>query len=119
VDTTANAPPEQVTFAIQQPNMIAEIYYTTCAAIDKPNRLRQDDLRIEKKVETNDWSMRVNLSILSMIVVDTWLVYSAIKNTPVVIYNRKEVYAVLAEELIDNSLGNRGRFDHVHHHQHR
>ena len=63
-------------------------------------------------METKDcWSMRVNLSIFSMIVVDTWLVYSAIKNTPVVIYNQKEFYAVLAEELIDNSFGNRGRPD--------
>ena len=72
VDTTPNAPPQQVTFSIQQPK-IAEMYYTTCAAIDKHNRLRQDDLRIEKKVETKDWSMRVNLSIFSMIVVDSWL----------------------------------------------
>lgn len=53
VDTTPNAPPQQVTFAIQQPK-IAELYYTTCAAIDKHNRLRQDDLQIEKKVETKD-----------------------------------------------------------------
>ena len=62
---------------------------------------------MEKKIETKDWSMRVNLSILSMIVVDTWLVYSTFKNTPAGIgYNQKEFYAALAEELIDNSYGN-------------
>ena len=109
VDATPNAPPEQVMFTIAQPK-IAEIYYTTCGAIDKHNRLRQDDLRMEKKIETKDWSMRVNLSIFSMIVVDTWLVFSAMRNTPRrVELNQKELYSVLAEELIDNMYGSRGR----------
>jgi hypothetical protein len=108
VNQTPNAAPEQVTFSIKQPK-IAEFYYSTCAAIDKHNRLRQDDFRIEKKVETKDWSMRVNLTIFSMIVVDTWLVFSAFKNVPTVEYNQKEFYSALAEELIDNSYGNRGR----------
>ena len=44
----------------------------------------------------------------SMIVVDTWLVFSAFKNVPTVEYNQKEFYSALAEELIDNSYGNRG-----------
>jgi hypothetical protein len=108
VDQTPNAAPEQVMFSIKQPK-IAELYYSTCAAIDKHNRLRQDDLRIEKKIETKDWSTRVNLSIFSMIIVDTWLVFSAFKNAPTVEYNQKEFYSVLSEELIDNSYGNRGR----------
>jgi hypothetical protein len=108
VDQTPNAAPEQVMFSIMQPK-IAELYYSTCAAIDKHNRLRQDDLRIEKKIETKDWSTRVNLSIFSMIIVDTWLVFSAFKNAPTVEYNQKEFYSVLSEELIDNSYGNRGR----------
>ncbi|KAI2508605.1 Transposase IS4 [Fragilaria crotonensis] len=107
VDATPNAPPEQVMFTIAQPK-IAEIYYTTsCGAIDKHNRLRQDDLRMEKKIETKDWSTRVNLSIFSMI--DTWLVFSAMRNTPRVQMNQKEFYSVLAEELIDNMYGSRGR----------
>ena len=55
---------------VSQPK-IAEIYYSTCSAIDKHNRLRQDDLRIEKKVETVNWSTRVNLSIFAMVVVDS------------------------------------------------
>ena len=55
--------------------------------------------------------MRVNLSIFSMIVVDTWLVYSSFKEATNLPYNQKEFYAALAEELIDNSYGNRGRAD--------
>ncbi|KAI2501844.1 Transposase IS4 [Fragilaria crotonensis] len=96
---------------IKQPQ-IAEVYHTTCGAINRHNRYRQDDLRIEKKVETKDWSVRVNLSIFAMIVVDTWLVYNAFKNgTSSAQQQRKclqkEFYSLLAEELIDNSCDNR------------
>ena len=51
----------------------------------------------------------MNLSILSMIVVDMWLVYSAMRSTRTVELNRKEFYSVLVEELIDNMYGSRGR----------
>ena len=60
VSDEPNAPPEKVNLVIAQPQ-IAEMYYSTCSAIDEHNRLRQDDLRIEKKIETHNWSMRVNL----------------------------------------------------------
>ena len=103
--STRNADPEKVTLTIQQPE-IAEISYSTCAAIDKHNRYRQDDLRVEKKIETHNWAMRVNLSIFSMVVVDTWLVFNAFKKDQrdTVQLNQKEFYSVLAEELIDNCI---------------
>jgi hypothetical protein len=107
VNQEPNATPQQVMFTIPQPK-IAEMYYTTCGAIDRYNRLCQDDLCIEKKIETKDWSWRVNLSIFSMIVVDTWLVFNAMRNTPTVEPNQKEIYSVLSEFLIDNSYGSRG-----------
>jgi hypothetical protein len=45
-----------------------------------------------------------------MIVVDTWPVYNAFKNTPhETECLRKDFYSVLAEELIDNCYNNRGR----------
>jgi hypothetical protein len=111
VSQDPNAPPEKITMTIKQPQ-IAELYYTTCGAIDRHNRYRQDDLRIEKKVETKDWSVRVNLSIFAMIVVDTWLVYNAFKNAPAGNQRKclqKEFYSILAEELIDNSYDSRGQ----------
>ena len=73
------------------------MYYTTCVAIDKYNRLRQDDVCVKKKIETKDWLRHVNLSIFSMIIVDTWLVFSAMRNTPTVERNQKAFYSVLAE----------------------
>ena len=90
---------------------IAETYYATCAAIDKHNRCRQDDLAMEKKIETKEWSKRVNMSIFAMCVVDTWLVYNGCKqsddaaqmNEQQAHSTQKEFYTLLAEELIDNS----------------
>ena len=54
----------------------AEIYYEMCAMIDRHNRNCQDTLGIKNRLVTQSWSMRVNLTILLMIVVVTWLAYS-------------------------------------------
>ena len=112
VDDQPNAaPPQKVNLVIGQPQ-IAEMYYSTCSAIDKHNRYRQDDLRMEKKLETHNWSMRVNLSIFAMTVVDTWLVFNGFRKDSMMQnvqhYTQKEFYSVLAEELIDNKYDARG-----------
>ena len=75
VSLELDALPENVELTIPQPKA-AEVYYRTCGVIDQHNRHRQDNLKTEKKLETKKWDMRVNLTIFSMIVVDTWLVYS-------------------------------------------
>ena len=48
--------------------------------------------------------MRVNLTIFSMIVVDTWLVYSQVTDSTEL---QSEFYVCLAEELIDNNIDSR------------
>jgi hypothetical protein len=65
---------------VPQPKL-AEIYYSCCAMIDRHNRYRQDDLMLEKKLGTMDWLMRVNTSILGMIIADTWLAYNGCTRT--------------------------------------
>lgn len=100
VDTTVNAEAEQVELVVRQPK-ICEIYYDVCGMIDQHNRHRQDTLMIERKLVTDDWSKRVNLSILSMIMVDTWLVYNHCTNPEHEV--QKSFYEFLAEELIDNN----------------
>ena len=99
VDRSPDADPECVELHIPQP-LACEIYYDTCARIDQHNRYRQDFLQLERKLEINDWSMRVNLSILGMIVVDTYLVYTQCTLEK----NEKpaDFFEALAEELIDN-----------------
>jgi hypothetical protein len=99
VDQTPNADPERVELTIPEPEACV-IYYDTCAAIDRHNRCRQDDLMLERKMKTHDWSNRVTMSVLGMCIVVTWYAYSQCKDTT---ETQKELYSALAVELIDNS----------------
>ena len=83
---------------------MTEVYYWTCGVIDQHNRHHQDNLKTKKKLETKKWDMRVNLTIFSMIVVDTWLVYSQATGSTEL---QSEFYVCLAEELIDNNIDSR------------
>jgi hypothetical protein len=94
-------PPERVELTVNQPKA-AEVYYDVCGKIDLHNRRRHDTLNMEKKIQVKEWLMRVNLSIFAMIVVDTYLVYSQLKDHAEC---EKDFYGYLAEELIDNSWG--------------
>jgi hypothetical protein len=67
--------PARVELNVPQPH-VAEIYFLVCAMIDRHNRCRQYDLMLERKVGTQDWSFHVNCSLLGVIVVDAWLLYS-------------------------------------------
>ena len=49
-DVTAS----RVALTVPQP-VVAETYYGCCAQIDRHNRCRQDDLRLENKLFTHDW----------------------------------------------------------------
>ena len=93
--------PEKVELTVPQPHA-AEMYYSCCAAVDQHNRDRQDTLQLERKLKTHSWSMRVNITLLGMIMVDCWRVYDQL--TPGLVNNevQKEFYAELARELIDN-----------------
>ena len=91
-------PPERVELTIDQP-IAAETYYKVCGKIDQHNRSRHDNLMLERKIHTKDWSFRVNLSIFGMIVVDACNVYRQLRARP---ENERTFYNKLAEELIDN-----------------
>ena len=98
-----DALPENVELTIPQPKA-TEVYYRTCGVIDQHNQHRQDNLKTEKKLEMKKWDMRVNLTIFSMIVVDTWLVYSQATGSTEL---QSEFYVCFAEELIDNNIDSR------------
>ena len=103
VSLELDALPENMELTIPQPKAM-EVYYQTSGVIDQHNRHCQDNLKTEKKLETKKWDMRVNLTIFSMIVVDTWLVYSqAMGSTEL----QSEFYVHLEEELIDNNIDSR------------
>mgnify|MGYP006061302161 CR=1 FL=1 len=96
---STNEEPVQQTFTINQPKA-SELYYDVCGKIDHHNRRRHDTLRLERKVEVKDWSKRVNLSILGMIIVDSFLLYHHLVNKE---ETEPDFYNLLAEELIDNT----------------
>jgi hypothetical protein len=97
----SNEDPVRVERTIPQPKA-AELFYSVAASsIDRHNRSRQDNLQLERKLGTHDWSTRVNFSILGMHIVDTWLAWKGLslcKDGEV-----EDVFSeYLAEELIDN-----------------
>ena len=90
--------PERVDLEIPQPKA-CETYYSTCAAIDQHNRHRQDTLQLERKLKCHSWHIRVGISILGIIITDTWQVYKRATRTT---ETQKIFHSYLAEELIDN-----------------
>ena len=104
VDSTPNADAERVTVTVPQPK-VCEIYYSSCAKIDQHNRCRQQSLDLEKKLEVKEWSARVNMSLLAMCIVDSWLAFTHCTESS---ETQKDYYMHLAEELIDNCYDNDG-----------
>ena len=54
-----------------------------------------------KRIRTQDWSFRVNTSLLAICIVDSWLLYSGIQAERNYI-SQNDFYEILASELIDN-----------------
>ena len=99
LDDSPNADPVRVEFDINQPR-VAERYYSSNSKIDESKRTRQDDFQLERKLQTKDWSIRVNTSILGMNDVDTYQLGKACKWWDDRYH--AEFYYNLAEEMIDN-----------------
>ena len=95
----SNEPAVKVALEIPQPNC-SKVYYDGCGLVDQHNRKRQDDLNLEKKLGTHDWSKRVNMSIFGMLVVDAYLMYRGCtqEESP---QTMNEFIHKLADELID------------------
>ncbi|KAG7343793.1 hypothetical protein IV203_021801 [Nitzschia inconspicua] len=89
------AEPEREELTVPTPK-VCNIYYDTCAAIDQNNWHRQDNLQIERKIETKNWATRVGTTILGMCIVDAWLVYKGATRTS---ETRSQFYSWLAEQL--------------------
>ena len=104
VSQEPNAEPEHITFQIKQPKA-AEKYYNAAGKIDYSNKIRQHEFQMERKLQTKCWHIRVNTSIIAMNDVNTWLLGKACNwwedTCP------KEFHYHLAEEMIDNTWGQR------------
>jgi len=92
----------RVALTVRQPE-IAQLYYGCCSQIDRHNRCGQDDLRLERKLGTPDWSMRVNISLLGIGIVDAWPLHRGARG-PAASLLQANFYEKLASEMIDNTL---------------
>ena len=103
VDETTNAEPERQELTLEQPSLV-KCYYDTCSSIDRHNKQRQDDLELERTVNTKDWWKRVCLSILGMILVDTCNFHQACVHAGDIDSDPDTFWTGLAEEMVDNQL---------------
>lgn len=80
--------------------LVAQTYFDVCSKVDEHNRCRQDDLRLERKVETKQWDKRVNHTLLGIWIVDAWLLYRQVCGFKEL--SQHAFYCKLAEELVQN-----------------
>ena len=104
-DKTVNAAPERQERDISQPKA-AELYYKAAGKIDQHNRHRQDSLRLERKLQTTDWSKRVNVTLFAMTVIDAYLLMKGCQSFNV-LFDPKLFIEQLALELVDNEYDRR------------
>jgi hypothetical protein len=97
---------QRVTLEIKKP-CVAELYYLPGAMIDRHNRCRQDDLLLERKYHTQDWSIRVNHSLIGNVIVDSWLLYAGASG-PLQSKKHRTFYKTLSLELIVNDFDSVG-----------
>ena len=74
-----------------------ELYHACCAMVYRHNRCRQANLQLVNKLVTKDWSKRINVSLLSICIVDTWFAYSSVSGSNYESPNG--FYGYLADEL--------------------
>ena len=104
-DKGVNAEPERQNRTVDQPKA-AETFYKAAGKIDQHNRHRQDSLRLERKLQTIDWSKRVNVTIFGMIVIDAFLLMKGCQSFSV-LFDPKLFIEQLALELVDNDYDRR------------
>lgn len=93
-------------FRVPSPR-VAEEYYKTCGQIDRHNKNRLNRLDSEKKFEIKEWSLRVITTLLSVCVVDAWLVHKHSVG-PKSTMSQSLLSEKLAEKLIGNTYDNLG-----------
>jgi len=100
VDTTPNTEPERVEVHVPCPAMM-EKHHTANAKIDQHNRMRQGDLKLERKIGVASWPHRADLSIFGIICVDACFIYTAATEQHCM--SKEDFFLQLATELIDNT----------------
>jgi hypothetical protein len=74
LDKSGRAPPDKVIIKVAQPKAIAT-YYKGASTIDRHNRIRIDELRMDRNLATRHWDKRFNLRVLGIICVHAYLFF--------------------------------------------
>jgi hypothetical protein len=74
LDKSESADPDMVIISVRQPKAV-QTYYKGTGTIDRHNRIRATELRMDRNLGTNDLSKRTNLGILGIICVDAFLLF--------------------------------------------
>jgi hypothetical protein len=80
LDKSGWAAPDMVIINVPQPKAI-ETYYKSTSTIDLHNRIRADDLRMERNLATKYWDKRINLGIFGIVCIDTYLFSQQVVHT--------------------------------------
>ncbi|KAL3778102.1 hypothetical protein ACHAW5_004096 [Stephanodiscus triporus] len=87
-----------------QPKAIARIT-SGAGTIDRHNRIRADELRLDRNLGTKHWDKRFNLGVLGIICVDTYLFFQQVVSANNRTMSCLEFFGRLADELVDNPGG--------------
>jgi len=104
LDKSGHAPPNKVIIEVAQPKAITT-YYKGAGTIDRHNRIRADELGMDRNLATRHWDKRFNLGVLGIICFNAYLFFQQVVHAD----NKKtsclEFFCKLAGELIDNNEG--------------
>lgn len=98
--------PETIELYASQPQDV--IYNDTRAPIDWHNQCRQDDLILDFKLGTMDWSRRDIITVFGMRTVDIWIACNGCRGEERT-GTHGNIFIALAEKLIDNTNDGSGR----------
>lgn len=104
LDPDPNAPAERVAIHVAQPASIAS-YYNGAGVIDYSNRVRQDELIMDRRLQTNEWDMRVGFGIAGIIFMDTFFFHQKTVGKEREDSCPNEFFSQLADEMITNTIG--------------
>ena len=77
LDKFGRAPPDTVIIEVVQPKAIAT-YFKGAGTIDRHNRIRADELRMDRNLATRYWDKRFNLGVLGIICVNAYLFFQQV-----------------------------------------
>lgn len=66
--------PFQIYFSIPIPEVV-ETYYECAGRIDRHNRSRQSDIDLDRSFRVQDWSTKLNSTLLAVCIVYSWLLF--------------------------------------------